>query len=99
MVEPETNSNWEESSAGKGRQHNTSKPSKVSKLQTKFSAASGSKKNAKNSTEVVKSKGNEGRQSEAEAKFHLPVTSSVEDNASDNKPGENKLWSTNDRAH
>ncbi|KAL5097502.1 hypothetical protein RYX36_001829, partial [Vicia faba] len=104
MVEPETNSNWEESSAGKGRQYNTSKPSKgwshfysigklrvssflkVSKLQTKFSAASGSKKNAKNSTEVVKSKGNEGRQSEAEAKFHLPVTSSVEDNASDNKP-------------
>ncbi|CAI8607979.1 unnamed protein product [Vicia faba] len=114
MVEPETNSNWEESSAGKGRQHNTSKPSKgwshfysigklrvssflkVSKLQTKFSAASGSKKNAKNSTEVVKSKGNEGRQSEAEAKFHLPVTSSVEDNASDNKPGENNYdWQDN----
>ncbi|KAL5072652.1 hypothetical protein RYX36_011636, partial [Vicia faba] len=81
MVEPETNSNWEE---------------RISKLQTKFSAASGSKKNAKNSTEVVKRKGNEGRQSEAEAKFHLPVTSSVEDNASDNKPGENNyVWQDN----
>ncbi|XP_058750357.1 TMV resistance protein N-like [Vicia villosa] len=107
MVEPETNSNLEESSAGKGRHRDTSKPSKgcshffsidklrvssclkVSKIQTKSSAASGSKENAKNSTEVVKSKGNEGRPYESEANFHLPVTSSVEYNASDNIPVEN----------
>ncbi|XP_058746896.1 TMV resistance protein N-like [Vicia villosa] len=142
-VEPETNSDLEESSSRKGRHHNTSKLSKGwsrfysigklrvssflknSKIQTKFSAASGSKKNAKNSTKIVNSEGNNGtliepddgtgqeenitnsaevfkgkesevKPSESEAKFHVPITSSVEDNASDNKPGENKNhWQAN----
>ncbi|KAL5062722.1 hypothetical protein RYX36_024459 [Vicia faba] len=87
---------FEEDNDNESHFFNVEKSIGFSNKETNTNAGTSHEKDITNSAKVFRSKGNEGKPSQSEAEFHLLVTSSVEDNAPDNKPGENNYdWQDN----